>query len=117
MRSRLTVSLPPFLHCATWVKLTMRNSAVLLIACPDKKGLVAAIREMRKGSTVTSATQEQSFNALGKYARNLNELPHASLRRIRLERAMADGAAAPFPPAVRATVTLRLHYRQPGYDS
>jgi len=39
-----------------------------------EKGLIAAIRELRKGETVTSQTQTQEFNALNKYARNLNEL-------------------------------------------
>jgi ATP-dependent Clp protease ATP-binding subunit ClpB len=38
------------------------------------KGLVTAIRELRKGDTVKSQTQETQFNALNKYARNLNEL-------------------------------------------
>jgi ATP-dependent Clp protease ATP-binding subunit ClpB len=38
------------------------------------KGLIAAINELRKGSTVTSQTQETQFNALNKYAKNLNEL-------------------------------------------
>lgn len=38
------------------------------------KGLVTAIRELRKGSTVSSQTQSQEFNALNKYAKNLNEL-------------------------------------------
>ncbi|MGQ0738496.1 MAG: ATP-dependent chaperone ClpB [Bacteroidota bacterium] len=39
-----------------------------------EKGLVAAIKELRKGETVTSQTQTQEFNALSKYAKNLNEL-------------------------------------------
>ena len=39
-----------------------------------EKGLIAAIKELRKGDTVTSQTQSQEFNALNKYARNLNEL-------------------------------------------
>jgi ATP-dependent Clp protease ATP-binding subunit ClpB len=39
-----------------------------------EKGLIAAIRELRKGEKVTSQTQTQEFNALNKYARNLNEL-------------------------------------------
>lgn len=39
-----------------------------------EKGLVASIKELRKGATVTSQTQSQEFNALNKYARNLNEL-------------------------------------------
>ena len=38
-----------------------------------EQGLTAAIRELRKGAKVTSTTQEQSFQALEKYARNLNE--------------------------------------------
>jgi ATP-dependent Clp protease ATP-binding subunit ClpB len=40
----------------------------------SEKGLVAAIKELRKGDTVKSQTQETQFNALNKYARNLNEL-------------------------------------------
>lgn len=39
-----------------------------------EKGLLAAIKELRKGETVTSQTQSQEFNALNKYAKNLNEL-------------------------------------------
>ena len=39
----------------------------------SEKELVAAIKEFRKGSTVDSQTSTQEFNALGKYAINLNE--------------------------------------------
>lgn len=39
-----------------------------------ENGLIAAIRELRKGEKITSATQSQQFNALNKYARNLNDL-------------------------------------------
>src|SRR5579872_1860082 len=39
-----------------------------------EKGLIGAIRELRKGDTVSSNTQETQFNALNKYAKNLNEL-------------------------------------------
>ena len=39
-----------------------------------EKGLVAAIKELRKGSTVSSQTQETSVQSLSKYAKNLNEL-------------------------------------------
>ncbi len=39
-----------------------------------EKELVAAIRELRKGSTVDSQTSEQTYDALGKYAINLNEM-------------------------------------------
>jgi len=38
------------------------------------KGLTAAIKELRKGSTVTSQTAETQFNALNKYAKNLNDM-------------------------------------------
>lgn len=40
----------------------------------SEKGLTAAIKELRKGSTVTSQTQETQFNALNKYAKNLNDM-------------------------------------------
>ena len=39
-----------------------------------EKGLVAVIKELRKGSTVNSATQETQFQSLSKYAKNLNDL-------------------------------------------
>jgi len=39
-----------------------------------EKGLIAAIKDLRKGEKVTSQTQTQEFNALNKYAKNLNEL-------------------------------------------
>ncbi len=39
-----------------------------------EKGLIAAIKELKKGSTVSSQTSETQFNALNKYAKNLNEL-------------------------------------------
>jgi len=38
-----------------------------------EKDLKAAIKELRKGSKVTSQTQEETYNALNKYAINLNE--------------------------------------------
>ena len=51
------------------------NTAKLLKdAGATEKGLIAAIKDLRKGSTVTSQTQETQFNALNKYAKNLNEL-------------------------------------------
>ena len=39
-----------------------------------EKDLISAIKEFRKGATVDSQTSSQEFNALGKYAINLNEL-------------------------------------------
>lgn len=38
-----------------------------------EKGLIAAIKELKQGSTVSSQTSGATFNALNKYARNLNE--------------------------------------------
>ena len=39
-----------------------------------EKGLESAISEIRKGERVTSASAEDTYNALNKYAKNLNEL-------------------------------------------
>jgi ATP-dependent Clp protease ATP-binding subunit ClpB len=39
-----------------------------------KKDLIAAIKDLRKGSKVTSQSQEETYNALNKYAKNLNQL-------------------------------------------
>jgi ATP-dependent Clp protease ATP-binding subunit ClpB len=51
------------------------NTAKLLKdAGITEKGLTTAIKDLRKGSTVTSQTQETQFNALNKYAKNLNEM-------------------------------------------
>jgi ATP-dependent Clp protease ATP-binding subunit ClpB len=40
----------------------------------NEKGLQAAIDELRKGERVTSASAEENYNSLNKYAKNLNEL-------------------------------------------
>lgn len=40
----------------------------------SENGLIVAIKELRKGEKITSATQSQQYNALNKYARNLNDL-------------------------------------------
>ena len=51
------------------------NSAKLLKdAGLTEKGLIAAIKDLRKGSTISSQTQETQFNALNKYAKNLIEM-------------------------------------------
>lgn len=39
-----------------------------------EKGLETAIAEIRKGERVTSASAEETYNSLNKYAKNLNEL-------------------------------------------
>ena len=43
----------------------------------SEKELIDAIRQFRKGATVDSQTASQEFNALGKYAINLNEQARA----------------------------------------
>ena len=40
----------------------------------SEKGLITAIRDLRKGAKVQSQTQETQFNTLNKYAKNLNEM-------------------------------------------
>ncbi len=39
-----------------------------------EKGLKSAIEELRKGDRVTSQSQEDTYNSLNKYAKNLNQL-------------------------------------------
>ncbi len=39
-----------------------------------EKGLKEAIKELRKGESVTSQSAEENYNALNKYAKNLNQL-------------------------------------------
>ena len=39
-----------------------------------EKGLITAIKDLRKGATVSSQTQETQYNTLNKYAKNLNEM-------------------------------------------
>lgn len=39
-----------------------------------EKGLKSAIEELRKGERVTSASAEETYNSLNKYAKNLNQL-------------------------------------------
>ena len=43
----------------------------------SEKSLKAAIADLRKGSKVASQSAEESFNALNKYAKNLNQLAQA----------------------------------------
>ena len=43
----------------------------------NEKGLIAAIKDLKKGSTISSQTSETQFNALNKYAKNLIEMARA----------------------------------------
>ncbi len=49
-------------------------SQILKDQSVTEKGLQAAIEELRKGNRVTSQSQEETYNALNKYAKNLNQL-------------------------------------------
>lgn len=50
------------------------TSQLLKDAGVNEKNLKAAIIELRKGERVTSATAEETYQSLSKYAKNLNEL-------------------------------------------
>lgn len=50
------------------------TAKILKDAGLTEKGLIAAIKELRKGSKVDSQTSEQQYNSLERYAKNLNEL-------------------------------------------
>ena len=50
------------------------SSKILKDAGLTEKGLITAIMDLRKGSTVSSQTSEAHYNTLDKYARNLNEM-------------------------------------------
>lgn len=50
------------------------GSQVLRDSGVTRKDLKVAIQELRKGKKVTSSTQEETYNALNKYAKNLNKL-------------------------------------------
>ena len=56
--------------------LDSKNSVATLLkdAGVNEKELKAAIKELRGGQKVTSQTAESQYNALNKYAKNLNEL-------------------------------------------
>ena len=49
------------------------TAKILKDAGLNEKGLVSAIKELRKGEKISSQTQDTQFNVLKKYARNLNE--------------------------------------------
>jgi ATP-dependent Clp protease ATP-binding subunit ClpB len=51
---------------------------ILKDAGVTEKNLIAAIKDLKKGSTVSSQTSETQFNALNKYAKNLNELARSN---------------------------------------
>ncbi len=54
------------------------TAKILKDAGLTEKSLIAAIKDLKKGSTVSSQTSETQFNALNKYAKNLNELARSN---------------------------------------
>jgi ATP-dependent Clp protease ATP-binding subunit ClpB len=44
-----------------------------------EKQLITAIKQLRKGTTISSQTAEDSYNALNRYAKNLNEMARSGL--------------------------------------
>ena len=50
------------------------TSRIMKDAGLNEKDLTAAIKELRKGATVNTQSAEESFNALNRYAINLNNL-------------------------------------------
>ncbi|MEO7310555.1 MAG: ATP-dependent chaperone ClpB [Chitinophagaceae bacterium] len=53
------------------------SSKILKDAGLTEKGLIAAVKDLRKGSTIDSQTSATQFNNLNKYAKNLNEMAQA----------------------------------------
>lgn len=66
------VSIEHLLLALLEVKSTASN--ILKDNSITKKQLIEAIKELRKGSSATSQSAEDQYNALNKYARNLNDL-------------------------------------------
>lgn len=50
-----------------------QSSQILKDSGVTENGLIAAIKELRKGKKATSSSAENAFNALAKYATNLND--------------------------------------------
>lgn len=65
-------------HLALAIVQGSDNTAKLLKdAGLTEKGLITAIKDLKKGTTISSQTSETQFNALNKYGKNLNELARA----------------------------------------
>lgn len=54
------------------------SSKILKDAGLTEKDLITAIKDLKKGSTVSSQTSETQFNALNRYAKNLNEMARSN---------------------------------------
>ena len=56
------------------LKTKSKVSQILKDQGVTEKSLQSAIKDLRKGDRVTSQSQEETYNALNKYAKNLNQL-------------------------------------------
>ena len=56
------------------IQLNDDTAKLLKSAGLTEKGLIEAIKELRKGDSIKSATQETQLNVLNKYAKNLNQM-------------------------------------------
>ena len=98
----------------------MRNTAVLLIDCPDRKGLVAGVANLlyQYGANITHADQHQDPEAELFFMRVEWELAAFDLLRFREEfQALAAGfqmhVAKPVEPRELALVIASLIGRRP----
>ncbi len=56
------------------MQLNDSTAQLLKSAGLTEKGLIAAVKELRKGDTIQSQAQETQLNVLNKYAKNLNQM-------------------------------------------
>lgn len=56
------------------VQMSDATGALLKAAGLTEKGLITAIKDLRKGDTIRSQAQETQLNMLNKYAKNLNDM-------------------------------------------
>ena len=74
-RRRATVSSPPNICCWRWCwRPAAKPRRILKDAGVTAQGLNKAIADLRQGRTADSATAENAYDALKKYARDLTEL-------------------------------------------
>jgi len=59
------------------LKSNSKIASFLKISGATEKQIEAAISELRKGERVTSASAEETYNSLNKYAKNLNDLANS----------------------------------------
>ena len=90
--------------------LTSKNKVSKLLKSQglNPKEVQQAIKELRKGSKVQSASAEDSYNALNKYARNLNQLAKDNKLDPVIEETMKSVESYKFYRAVPKTTLYSL---------